>query len=185
MSKRKQPTNLMLKRKVWPNSNVTSTTYVILQTGNLFARKLNGDCGTPDVDDIQVNERRRSSKNKREETTTKSQTGHCQISVGAQDFCVIENDNWRMLEGGGVGSLLLLKLSNLIPIAVKHFDIWSGWFRFFFVFLKHFLFMGREETKEKVTSFTRRGMTEDDWLQWRKQGRAKQILFIYRRQDFS
>jgi hypothetical protein len=44
---------------------------------------------------------------------------------------------------------------------------------------------GREETKEKSDVIHEEGMTEDDWLQWRKQGRAKQILFIYRRQDFS
>jgi hypothetical protein len=42
---------------------------------------------------------------------------------------------------------------------------------------------GGDEGKSDVIH--EEGMTEDDWLQWRKQGRAKQILFIYRRQDFS
>ncbi len=36
---------------------------------------------------------------------------------------------------------------------------------------------GGDEEKKWRHSWGR--MTEDDWLQWRKQGRAKQILFIY------
>jgi len=111
--------------------------------------------GTPDVDDIQVNERRRLSKRKGEK---KNLTSHCQKSVGAQDFGVIENDNWRMFGLLGFRAALIKKTIQHDPMPVKHFDI-LAWM----VFLFKFRFTGREGTDEEENDVIHE---EDDgrWL---------------------
>lgn len=116
--------------------------------------------GMPDVDDIQVNERRRLSKSKKTFGFNEPLPKKCWSSRLVRDW------KWQLTD---VGSQTL----NPSVLPVKHFDIWRGLVSFSFNF-SEILFIGREGIEdEKWRHFPRRRMTEDDWLRRRKIGKSQ------------
>lgn len=186
MSKRKQPTK-MLKRKVWPNSNVTSTT-LPFSSWSAFCHIANGKSFCTQVEWLATVARRTSTTSKlTNDVVRQKQTGRDNNKKPNETLPkkrwssrLLRDWKWQLTDvgwGGSLGFGWLLKLSNLIPIAVKHFDIWSGWFRFFFIFLKHFCLWGGRRRRKKWRHS--RGGDDGRWLTTMKKAGESQTDTLY------